>query len=180
MWMIVTALLAASWEQGAQPLRLPAWMGGCWEARSGEKWTEECWSEPRGSIMIGYGRSGTGGVLDSWEVMQIEMVETDDPVIDPLTFYGAPGRRLEGPALALLAQGLGGNALRKDGEAALAHFREAAGHRDLLGLRALRAVNGDFAVAQRRHVRCVAGENTAFALGAGHGLERRRGFGLRR
>ena len=29
-------------------------------------------------------------MLDSWEVMQIEMVETDDPAIDPLTFYGAP------------------------------------------------------------------------------------------
>jgi hypothetical protein len=40
--------------------------------------------------MLGTGRSGTGGVLDSWEVMQIEMVETDDPAIDPLTFYGAP------------------------------------------------------------------------------------------
>jgi hypothetical protein len=91
MWLIAAALLTASWEQGAQPLRLPEWMAGCWESRSGEKWTEECWSEPRGSIMIGYGRSGTGGVLDSWEVMQIEMVETDDPVIDPLTFYGAPG-----------------------------------------------------------------------------------------
>jgi hypothetical protein len=43
------------------------------------------------AMMIGYGRSGTGGVLDSWEVMQIEMIETDDPVIDPLTFYGSPG-----------------------------------------------------------------------------------------
>ena len=40
--------------------------------------------------MLGSGRSGTGGVLDNWEVMQIELVETDDPVIDPITFYGAP------------------------------------------------------------------------------------------
>ena len=66
-------------------------MTGCWETRSGEEWTEECWSSPRGGMMIGYGRSGTGGVLESWEVMQIELVETDDPAIDPLTFYGAPG-----------------------------------------------------------------------------------------
>ncbi len=87
MMLIAAAMLAAQ----PLPLRLPAWMAGCWETRSGDKWTEECWSRPRGSIMIGYGRSGTGGVLDSWEVMQIEMAETDDPAIDPLTFYGAPG-----------------------------------------------------------------------------------------
>ena len=75
----------------AEELKLPSWMAGCWEQRSGDKWTEECWTIPRGGIMLGSGRSGTGDVLDSWEVMQIEMVETDDPVIDPLTFYGAPG-----------------------------------------------------------------------------------------
>ena len=41
--------------------------------------------------MLGSGRAGVGGVLNSWEVMQIEMIETDDPAIDALTFYGAPG-----------------------------------------------------------------------------------------
>lgn len=87
MWTLFVALAAQ-----AQPsLALPAWMAGCWEHRSGESWTEECWTRPRGGIMLGSGRSGTGGVLDSWEAMQIEMVETDDPVISPLTFYGAPG-----------------------------------------------------------------------------------------
>jgi hypothetical protein len=86
MWLIAAAIMAAE----TQPLSLPAWMAGCWESRSEDKWTEECWSTPRGGMMIGFGRSGTGGVLDSWEVMQIEMVETDDPAIDPLTFYGAP------------------------------------------------------------------------------------------
>ena len=64
--------------------------------------------------MIGYGRSTTGGVLDSWEVMQIEIVETDDPAIDPLTFYGAPAgqnrtafswRRGSGPGITFLNAG---------------------------------------------------------------------------
>ena len=87
MWLIAAAIAGAD----VPALALPQWMAGCWESRSGDTWTEECWSQPRGGIMIGYGRSGTGGVLDSWEVMQIEMIETDDPVIDPLTFYGAPG-----------------------------------------------------------------------------------------
>ena len=32
--------------------------------------------------MLGNGRSGTGGALDSWEAMQIEFVETDDPATD--------------------------------------------------------------------------------------------------
>ena len=86
MWLIFVAMLAGE----AQSLALPAWMAGCWEQRSGESWTEDCWTSPRGGLMLGSGRSGIGGVLDSWEVMQIEMVETDDSAIDPLTFYGAP------------------------------------------------------------------------------------------
>ena len=86
MWLIALAFIAAEPRQ----LALPGWMAGCWEEKAGDGWTEECWTSPRGGIMLGSGRSGTGGVLRSWEVMQIEMIETDDPVIDPLTFYGAP------------------------------------------------------------------------------------------
>ena len=86
MWLILAAVSAGD----SRPVALPDWMAGCWEHRSQDRWTEECWTVPRGGIMLGNGRSGTGGVLDSWEVMQIELVETDDPVIDPLTFYGAP------------------------------------------------------------------------------------------
>jgi hypothetical protein len=86
MLLMIAAVLAAD----APAPALPAWMAGCWEQRSGEKWTEECWTAPRAGIMLGSGRSGTAGVLDDWEVMQIELVETDDPAIDPITFYGAP------------------------------------------------------------------------------------------
>lgn len=82
---LAVALLIAATEP-----KLPDWMAGCWESRTGERWTEECWTIPRAGMMMGSGRSGTGGLLDSWEVMQIETVETDDPAIDPLTFYGAP------------------------------------------------------------------------------------------
>ena len=58
--------------------------------------------------MLGSGRSGQGGVLDSWEVMQIEMVETDDPAIDPLTFYGAPkGKNRTAVRLGSEQQGAG-------------------------------------------------------------------------
>jgi len=86
--LLIAAAIAA---QVAPATQLPDWMAGCWEQRSGEQWTEECWSTPRGSMMIGYSRSGTGGVLDSWEWLQIERIETDDPAIDPMAFYASPG-----------------------------------------------------------------------------------------
>ena len=86
------ALLLAALAMAAGPAaRLPDWMQGCWEQRSAERWTEECWSSARGNMMIGYSRSGEGGVLGEWEVMQIELVESDDPVIVPLTFSASPG-----------------------------------------------------------------------------------------
>ena len=68
----------------AQP-ELPAWMAGCWEHRSGERWTEECWTIPRAGMMMGSGRSGSGEVMRDWETMQI--------VLDAkagMAFWGAP------------------------------------------------------------------------------------------
>src|SRR5687767_755983 len=75
----------------AQSPALPDWMAGCWEQRSRERWTEECWSRPRGGMMIGYSRSGEGGVLSEWEVMQIVHEESDDPAVDKLRFWASPG-----------------------------------------------------------------------------------------
>ena len=87
MWLIAVAVLAAA----ADEPELPGWMAGCWEQRTGEKWIEECWTAPRAGIMLGSGRSGTGEALGDWEVMQIQRVDTDDPAIPHMTFYGAPG-----------------------------------------------------------------------------------------
>ena len=86
MWVIIAALSAAAQHTP----ELPAWMAGCWEFRSGERWTEECWSIPRGAMMIGYSRSGEGGIVTEWEVMQIIHAETDDPAIPWMTFWAAP------------------------------------------------------------------------------------------
>ena len=93
MWLMWAAALAAE----GSALALPAWMAGCWEQRSEGKWTEECWTAPRAGIMLGSGRSGTGGVLDSWEVMQIEKSPADDPAGSKLTFYGAPSGKVRTP-----------------------------------------------------------------------------------
>ena len=84
------AILAAAMAAAATP-QLPEWMAGCWEQRSGERWTEECWSSPRGGMMIGYSRSGTGELVTEWETMQIIREDTDDPAVVKLGFWASPG-----------------------------------------------------------------------------------------
>ena len=60
-------------------------MAGCWEQVVGERWVEECWTAPRGGIMLGAGRSGNGEQLDAWEATQISL----DPE-GQLTFWASP------------------------------------------------------------------------------------------
>lgn len=50
---------------------LPGWMAGCWEATTGDRWTEECWTTARGGVMLGSSRSGKGDRVSLWEAMQI-------------------------------------------------------------------------------------------------------------
>ncbi|MGH6780896.1 MAG: DUF6265 family protein, partial [Sphingomonadaceae bacterium] len=64
---------------------LPGWMAGCWESRSGDRWTEECWTSARGGMMLGSSRSAKGDRVDQWEAMQI--------IVDPaggMAFYASP------------------------------------------------------------------------------------------
>ena len=51
---------------------MPAWMSGCWQARDGERWSEECWTIPRGGQMLGSGRTGDAAGVRSFEFMRIE------------------------------------------------------------------------------------------------------------
>jgi hypothetical protein len=69
---------------------MPVWLEGCWEQRSAQRWTEECWSAPRGGMMIGYSRSGEGPILTGWEVMQIVQEKTNRPAAVKLAFWAAP------------------------------------------------------------------------------------------
>ena len=65
---------------------MPAFLAGCWEQkRDGGGWTEECWTDTRGSLMIGSGRDGRGDAVRHWEWMRIER-GADGTV----TFYGSP------------------------------------------------------------------------------------------
>lgn len=61
-------LLAAA----AQTQPMPGFMAGCWDLIEGESWTQECWMEPRGGLMLGASREGSGAKLKSWEQMRIE------------------------------------------------------------------------------------------------------------
>ena len=64
---------------------LPAWMAGCWIEEKGDRWTEECWTDTRGGVMIGSGRTGKAGNVEHWEWMRVER-STDGA----LTFFGSP------------------------------------------------------------------------------------------
>ena len=79
--MIALLILA---EAAALPL--PAFLSGCWEQKhEGGGWTEECWTDTRGGLMIGSGRDGKGDEVGHWEWMRIERGADGS-----LTFYGSP------------------------------------------------------------------------------------------
>ncbi len=50
-----------------------AWLSGRWESLSaGGRWTEESWSAPRGGVMLGYSRSGSGETMREFEFLRLE------------------------------------------------------------------------------------------------------------
>ena len=70
----------------ATVLPMPAFISGCWEqTRNDGGWTEECWTDTRGGVMIGSGRDGVSDKIGHWEWMRIER-----GVDGSLTFYGSP------------------------------------------------------------------------------------------
>ncbi len=73
-------------EAAANPMPMPAFLSGCWEQRTDAgRWTEECWTDTRGGLMIGSGRDGNGDKVGHWEWMRIERGADG-----ALTFYGSP------------------------------------------------------------------------------------------
>lgn len=90
---LALALAAAplSAQDVAEPA-LPGWMAGCWEMRDGDRWAEECWTIPRGGMMLGSGRTGTGDQVASWETMRIALAEPHpNGAVIRMAFVAAPG-----------------------------------------------------------------------------------------
>ncbi|MDP9422213.1 MAG: DUF6265 family protein [Pseudomonadota bacterium] len=82
---MITFLMLAQ-AATATTLPLPAFLSGCWEQQTETgRWTEECWTDTRGGLMIGSGRDGNGDKVRHWEWMRIER-GADGSV----TFYGSP------------------------------------------------------------------------------------------
>lgn len=70
----------------AAVLPMPGFISGCWEQKRNDGgWTEECWTDTRGGVMIGSGRDGDGDKIGHWEWMRIERGADGS-----LTFYGSP------------------------------------------------------------------------------------------
>ncbi len=82
---LLAALFFAVAPAASVELPLPAFLTGCHEERRDTRWTEECWTGPRGGLMMGSGRSGTGSKVANWEWMRIERGSDGVPV-----FYASP------------------------------------------------------------------------------------------
>ncbi len=69
------------------PTALPIWMAGCWitEADASGARSEECWTVPRGEMMLGSGHHFNGARTLSFEHMRIERVD------GALVFVALPG-----------------------------------------------------------------------------------------
>ena len=86
--MVHALILAAAAEATA----LPAFLTGCWELIEGDHWTQECWMEPRGGVMLGASREGSGAALKSWE--QLRIAAGPD---GKLTLFASPAGRTAVP-----------------------------------------------------------------------------------
>ena len=62
------------------------WLSGDWVSEGNGRWAEEQWSEPRGGLMLGLGRSGKGARAMGFEFMRIALDAGGKPV-----FWGSPG-----------------------------------------------------------------------------------------
>lgn len=62
------------------------WLSGDWVSEVNGRWTEEQWSEPRGGLMLGLGRSGKAGRAMGFEFMRIALDANGNVV-----FWGSPG-----------------------------------------------------------------------------------------
>jgi hypothetical protein len=87
---IIAALALPLMGQAAPPAGVGdlAWMSGHWETAQGGRWTEESWSAPRGGLMLGYSRSGSGPAVREFEFLRLQAGADGVPV-----YLAQPGGR---------------------------------------------------------------------------------------
>jgi len=92
MRKIILTSAAVAMLTAAAPAPRPAtaddlgWMAGNWQKSDEGGWSEEYWAQPRGGMLIGYGRSGKKSGTASFEHLRI--APDADGV---LTYWAAPG-----------------------------------------------------------------------------------------
>lgn len=69
----------------AMSVSLPRWLAGCWMAEDGGTRTEECWTVPRGAMLLGSSHSFAGDTSQWFEHMRIVLEG------GRLTFIAQPG-----------------------------------------------------------------------------------------
>ncbi len=96
------ALMAPAAAQGSAPSQigaeLPAWLAGFWQSQDGIAWADEMWNAPRGGVMLGAGRAGSGPQMQSWETMRIA-ARPDGTLVFHAQPKGAPAS--EFPAVSI-------------------------------------------------------------------------------
>jgi hypothetical protein len=83
---LAVTLIGASAVAQPEPPKLPSWMAGCWitEPTSAGRRTEECWTLPRGTMMLGSGHSFDARKSLDFEHMRIVREG------DTIAFVGQP------------------------------------------------------------------------------------------
>lgn len=88
MFAIGLAALLAAAAEPPKDVRALGWMSGVWVNEEKGRWTEERWSPPRGGIMLGASRSGSGDKVREFEFMRLAP-GPDGTVI----YFASPGGR---------------------------------------------------------------------------------------
>ncbi|MHA7819447.1 MAG: DUF6265 family protein [Erythrobacter sp.] len=73
-------------DQTKEGIMQLTFLEGDWESNTNGSWSEEHWSDAKGGMMIGTGRSGEADALQSFEFLRI--VTEEDGTI---AYYAAPG-----------------------------------------------------------------------------------------
>jgi hypothetical protein len=72
MTLLAALLQAVPAPAPSRHVELPRWLAGCWQAPGeGGATTEECWTAPRGSMLLGSSHSYEDGRTNGFEHMRI-------------------------------------------------------------------------------------------------------------
>jgi hypothetical protein len=84
MMSVMLALLQAAQPAEASAVELPRWLAGCWMAEGEGRQTEECWTVPRGNMILG----------SSHEFTEVMDVQPDHSTIDTSRTLGFEHMRI--------------------------------------------------------------------------------------